>query len=71
MFFTFDDEPDVEQAWFMGSVNALMLHAAEIHPYEISEILSEMYPDNNFVDVCKTCKWDNENGLITVEVIWE
>ena len=71
MFFTFDDEPDVEQAWFMGSVNALMLHAAEIHPYEISEILSEMYPDNNFVDVCKTCKWDNENGLITVKVIWE
>jgi len=71
MFFTFEDEPDMEYAWFMGSMNVLALHAAEIYPYEISEILREWYPDNDFVDICKTCKWDNENELITVEVIWE
>lgn len=70
MFFTFDDEPDVEWAWFMGSINALSLHAAEIYPYEISEILRGLYPDNNFVEVCKQCKWDNCDGKITVEVIW-
>ena len=71
MFITFDDEPELERAWFIRSYNVLMLHAAEIHPYEISEILSEWYPDNNFVEICKTCKWDDEDGLITVDVIWE
>ena len=71
MFITFDDEPELELAWFIRSYNVLMLHAAEIHPYEISEILSEWYPDNNFVEICKTCKWDDDNGSITVDVIWE
>lgn len=71
MFFTFDDEPDVEHAWFLGSMNCLCLHTAEIHPYEISKILSEWYPDNDFAEICKTCKWDDEDGLITVDVIWE
>jgi hypothetical protein len=71
MFFTFDDEPDAEYAWFMGSMNVLSLHAAEIYPYEISEILSEMYPDNDFAEVCKQCKWDDCDGEITVEIIWE
>lgn len=71
MFITFDDEPELERAWFIRSYNVLMLHAAEIHPYEISEILSEWYPDNNFVEICKTCKWDDDNGSITVDVIWE
>ncbi len=71
MFFTFDDEPETELAWFMGSMNALTLHAAEIHPHEISEILREWYPDNDFEEICGQCKWDDENGKITVEVIWE
>ena len=69
----FDDEPDVEHAWFMGSMNCLMMHVAEIYPYEIGNILSEWYPEtaNDFPDICKQCKWDDENGEITVEVIWE
>lgn len=71
MFITFDDEPELERAWFIRSYNVLMSHAAEIHPYEISKILSEWYPDNNFAEICKTCKWDDDNGSITVDVIWE
>ena len=71
MFFTFDDEPDVERAWFMGSTNVLSLHAAEIHPHEISEILRERYPDNDFEEICEQCKWDDCDGEITVEVIWD
>ena len=73
MFFTFDDEPNVEHAWFMGSINCLMMHVAEIHPYEIGNILSEWYPEtaNDFPDICKQCKWDDENMEITVEVIWD
>lgn len=70
MFITFDDEPEVECAWFIRSYNALTLHAAEIHPYEISKILSEWYPDNDFAEICKTCKWDDDDGSITVNVIW-
>ena len=71
MFITFDDEPELERARFIRSYNVLMSHAAEIHPYEISKILSEWYPDNNFAEICKTCKWDDDNGSITVDVIWE
>ena len=71
MFFTFDDEPDVEHGWFIESMNCLCLHAAEIHPYEISKIISERYPDNDFVEICKQCKWDDAEGNITVDVIWE
>ena len=70
MFFTFDDEPDIEGAWFMRSFNCLMMRAAEIYPYEISEILSKRYPDNDFAGICKTCKWDDCDGKITVDVIW-
>ena len=70
MFFTFEDEPDVEHAWFMGSMNALMLHAAEIYPCEISGLLSKWYPDNNLAEIFKQCKWDDCDGKITVEVIW-
>ena len=51
MFFIFDDEPEVEHAWFMGSVNVLSLRAAEIYPDEISEILRGLYPDNDFAEV--------------------
>ena len=71
MFFTFDDEPDVEHAWFTSSMNCLTMYAAEIHPHEISEILREWYPDNDFAEICEQCKWDNCNGEITVEVIWD
>ena len=71
MFFTFDDEPDVEHGWFIESMNCLCLHAAEIHPYEISKIISERYPDNDFVEICKQCKWDDSEGNITIDVIWE
>lgn len=71
MFFTFDNEPNIEHGWFIASMNCLCLHAAEIHPYEISKILSERYPDNDFVEICKQCKWDNAEGDITVDVIWD
>ena len=71
MFFTFEDEPDVEHAWFMGSLNTLTLYAAEIYPYEISELLREWYPDNNIAEIFKQCKWDDCDGKITVEVIWD
>ena len=71
MFFTFEDEPDAEHAWFMGSMNALMLHAAEIYPCEISGLLSKWYPDNNLAEIFKQCKWDDCDGKITVEVIWD
>lgn len=70
MFFTFDDEPEIEYAWFTDSLNCLWLHAAEIHPHEISKIISKWYPDNDFEEICKQCKWDNCDGEITVEVIW-
>ena len=71
VFFTFEDEPEVEHAWFIDSYAILTLHVAEIYPYEISEILREWYPDNDFEEICKQCKWDNCNREITVEVIWE
>ena len=71
MFFTFEDEPDAEHAWFMGSMNALMLHAAEIYPREISGLLSKWYPDNNLAEIFKQCKWDDCDGKITVEGIWD
>ncbi len=69
MFFTFDDKPDVEHAWFMCSANCLCLHAAEIYPHEISEILREWYPDNIFEEICKQCKWDDCDGQIIINVI--
>jgi len=74
MFFTFDDEPEVEHAWFMGSMNCLMLHAAEIHPYEIADILTEWSYEktgDDFPDICRQCKWEDYGGKITVDVIWD
>ena len=73
MCFTFDDEPDSEQAWFLGCMNTLMMHAAEIYPYEIGDILSEWYPtvSEDFPSICKQCKWNDAEGNITVDVIWK
>ena len=68
MFFTFDDEPDVESACFMSSFNCLMMHAAEIYPDEISKILSERYPNNDFAEIARACKWDDCDGQITVKI---
>ena len=70
MFFEFCDEPNVEHAWFISSFNASSLHAAQIYPYDIERMLSEEYPDNDFAEVCKQCKWNTYNGKINVEVIW-
>ena len=68
MFFTFDDEPDVEFAFFIRSFYCLMLRAAEIYPDEISKILAERYPDNDFAEIARSCKWDDCDGQITVNV---
>ena len=73
MFFTFIDEPDAELAWFIGSFNCASLYAAQIYPYEIGELLAPWYKDvaKDFPEICKQCKWDDCNGMIKVEVIWE
>lgn len=71
MFFTFEDEPSVEKAWFISSFYAQTLCMAQVYPYEIAEILSKTYPDNNFVEVCKQCKWQDYGGKIKIEVIWD
>jgi len=70
MFFVFEDKPDVEEAWFICSFNVLNLNAAQIYPYEIAKILSKTYPNNNFAEICKQCKWEDYGGKIKVEVIW-
>ena len=71
MFLTFEDEPNVEKAWFISSFNAQTLCMAQIYPYEIAKILSKTYPDNDFVEVCKQCKWEDYGGKIKVEVVWD
>lgn len=74
MFFTFDDEPEVEHAWFMGSLNCLTLQAAEIHPYEIADILTKCGYEktgDDFPDICRQCKWEDCGGEITIDVIWD
>lgn len=73
MFFVFDDEPEVEHAWFIGSFNCDSLYAAQIYPYEIGRLLSrcQEYADVNFPKICKQCKWDDCDGRITVDVIWD
>jgi len=77
MFFVFNDEPDVEHAWFIGSFNCLSLYAAQIYPYEIGRIMFEhcRYGAENAIDefpkICEMCKWDDCNGSITVDVIWD
>ncbi len=74
MFFTFDDDPDQnEEAWYLGSFNTMMLHAAQIFPYEIGKLLSKHFEnmETRFLEICKQCKWDNLDGRITVEVVWD
>ena len=71
MFFKFEDEPETERAWFISSFNAQTLCVAQIYPYEIAKILSKTHPDNNFVDICKQCKWEDYDGKIKIEVIWD
>lgn len=73
MFFVFEDEPDVEHAWFIGSFNCDSLFAAQIYPYEIGRLMSKYYEgaDKDFPKICKQCKWDDCDGKITVEVIWD
>lgn len=72
VFFTFDDEPDIEHAWFIGSFNVCSLYAAQIFPYEIGRILSRWfnYAGKEFPEICKQCKWNDRDGQITVDVIW-
>ena len=73
VFFVFEDKPDAEYAWFISSFNCLSLRAAQIYPYEIGRLLSKWYKnaENEFPEICKQCKWDDCNGRITVEVIWD
>ena len=73
MFFIFEDEPDVEHAWFIGCFNCDSLFAAQIYPYEIGRLMSKYYEgaDEDFPKMCKQCKWDDCDGRITVEVIWD
>ena len=73
MFFVYEDEPKTEHAMFMGCFDATTLHAAQIYPHEIGRLLSKVYGKYgaDFPNVCKTCKWDDINGRIKVEVIWD
>lgn len=73
MFFVFEDDPTVEHAWFMDCFNCVMLHAAQIYPHEIGKLLSNCFEEaEEYVPrICKQCKWDDCNGRITVEVIWD
>lgn len=62
----------VEYAWFIKSINCFSLCAAQIYPYEIGEILSAWNKNakEQFPILCKKCKWDDYDGKIKVEVIW-
>lgn len=74
MFFIFEDDPDeVERAWFTSSFNAMSLHAAEIYPYEIGELLSKrnLCTNMDIPKVCSQCKWSDMDGRIPVEVVWD
>lgn len=73
MFFVFEDEPEVEHAWFISSFNCASLFAAQIYPYEIGRLLSKYYEDadKEFPKICETCKWNDCDGRIKVEVIWD
>ena len=73
MFFNYVDEPDVEHAWFLGSFNSMSLYAAQIYPYEIGKLLSEIdeNAEKEFPEICKQCKWSDCEGRITVDVIWD
>ena len=73
MFFVFEDEPNTEHAWFIGSFNCCSLYAAQIYPYEIGKLLSEYYAnaDKEFPEICKQCQWYDCKGRINVKVIWD
>ena len=73
MFFKYVDEPSTEHAWFVSSFNCASLHAAQIYPYEIGRILSKYHEgaDKKFPEICKQCKWDDCNGRIEVDVVWD
>ena len=73
MFFEFEDEPQVEHAWFVGSFNSMTLYAAQIYPYEIGEIMAKYCDgaDINVPKICKQCRWDDCNGNIDVTVVWD
>ena len=73
MFFIFEDESDIEHAWFIGSFNCCSLYAAQIYPYEIGKLLSQWYKNAEFEfpEICKQCKWYNCNGKIDIKVIWD
>lgn len=72
MFFVFEDE-EKEHAWFINSFNCCSLYATQVYPYEIGKILSRWYEDaaEDFPKICEKCKWEDCNGRIKVEVIWE
>ena len=72
VFYTFDDVPDKEESSYISSFNVLTWHAAEIHVYEISKLLSKYYETaEEFADICKTAKFDDCDGRITVDIIWD
>ena len=75
MFFTFDDEPEAEHAWFINSFNCWSLYAAQIYPHEIGKLFSKYCGHKDAVEdfpkICEKCKWDTCNGRITVDVIWD
>jgi hypothetical protein len=75
MFFVFEDEPEVEVAWFICSFASRTLYAAQIYPREIGRLLSEYCGHEDAVEdfpkICEWCKWDTCNGRITVEVMQE
>ena len=72
VFFVFEGEEE-EHAWFISSFNCGTLYAAQIYPYEIGKILSKWHKgaDKEFPEMCKKCKWNDYDGSIKVEVIWE
>ena len=72
MFFVYEGETE-EHAWFISSFNCASLYAAQIYPYEIGKLLSRYYDgaDKEFPEICKKCKWDDRDGRIKIDVIWE
>lgn len=73
MFFVFEDDPETEHAWFISCFDAMNLRAAQIYPYEIGKILSKYHEGANtqFPKICRECKWNDCDGQITVDVIWD
>ena len=76
MFFVFEDKPEIERAWFLGSFSTISLYAAQIYPYEIGKLLSSQSKlfkdyDKRIPEICRQCNWEDCDGNINVEVIWE